>query len=211
MSKQGFSSPRRHYRSRQHALAALTLGLGTLAGTTVLAQPEQRLMVDVGPCVNIQSTLERFECYESRVDAARNDGDSVATTPAQRESSETVIPTPRAQQTQQSTQQPSQQAGTSSRNRSVIDESSFGLPEPREQQREAKQQELRSTITALRETVPNSYLITLENNQVWRQMRPERYRIQVGHDVRIYPSPFGSSFRLSADELRGFIQVERVE
>lgn len=208
MSKQGFSSPRRHDRSRQHALAALTLGLGIIAGSTVLAQPEQSLMVDVGPCINIQSTLERFDCYESRVDAARNSGDSAATTPARRESRETVIPAPRPEQTQQ----PTQQAGTSTRNnRAASDDSSFGLPEPREQQREAKQQELRSTISALRETVPNSHIITLENGQVWRQMRPERYRIQVGHDVRIYPSPFGSSFRLSADELRGFIQVERVE
>lgn len=211
MSKQGFSSPRHHYRNRQHALAALTLGLGIVAGSSVLAQSEQgvgqSLMVDVGPCVNIQSTLERFECYESRVDAARNNGDSAATMPVPRESRETVISTPRTEQAQQ----PSEQASTSTRSRAVSDEASFGLPEPREQQREVKQQELRSTITALRETVPNSHIITLENGQLWRQMRPERYRIQVGHDVRIYPSPFGSSFRLSADELRGFIQVERIE
>ncbi|HEX5418980.1 MAG TPA: hypothetical protein VFY39_03200, partial [Gammaproteobacteria bacterium] len=59
-------------------------------------------------------------------------------------------------------------------------------------------------------TVPNSYLITLENGQVWRQTYPEVYHLQPGYKVRIYPSRWGNSYRMSSDKLHGFIQVERV-
>lgn len=211
MSQQGLASHRDHIR--RHALAVLVLGLGVAAGSPALAQSEQRLMVDVGPCVDIQSTLERFECYESRVEAARDSGGGASTSPSRHSSRETIIPSPSPRPEPEQRQQTADRNSTrQDQSRDVADEDSFGLQERRREEREEeKRQELRSTITALEETVPNSYLITLENGQVWRQMRPERYRIQVGHDVRIYPSPFGSSFRLSADELRGFIQVERVK
>lgn len=207
MSEQGNTGPRGHIR--QHALALLVLGIGVAAGSTAFAQSDQRLMVDVGPCVDIQSTLERFECYESRVEAARSSGDNASTSQSPQRPRETTVPSPRPQQRQQPAEQDS---AAQDQDRNVADEDSFGRQEPRREARETEQQqELRSSITALEETVPNSHIITLENGQIWRQMRPERYRIQVGQDVRIYPSPFGSSFRLSADELRGFIQVERVE
>lgn len=64
-------------------------------------------------------------------------------------------------------------------------------------------------VAELRETLPNSYLITLDNGQVWRQMRPKRYPLQPGYKVRIYPTVWGSSYRLAAEELNSFIQVER--
>lgn len=66
------------------------------------------------------------------------------------------------------------------------------------------------TIASLRERLPNQYLITLENGQVWRQVYPEHYRLQPGHRVRIYPTRWGTSYRLTVEELHGFIQVERV-
>lgn len=64
-------------------------------------------------------------------------------------------------------------------------------------------------VTELRETVPNSYVITLDNGQVWRQTRPQYYRLRPGSEVRIYYSRW-KSFRLTSEELRGHIQVERV-
>ena len=74
----------------------------------------------------------------------------------------------------------------------------------------AKLPEVFATVTELRETLPNNYLITLDNGQVWRQNRPKWYPLQPGYKVRLYPSRWGSSYRLAAEELNSFIQVERV-
>jgi hypothetical protein len=73
-----------------------------------------------------------------------------------------------------------------------------------------EREEIVATVTAAQEIVPNSYLITLDNGQVWRQTYAESYPLRPGQHVRLWPSKWGRSFRLSADELRGFIQVERV-
>jgi hypothetical protein len=65
-------------------------------------------------------------------------------------------------------------------------------------------------IAVLQQTVPNSYLITLDNSQVWRQIQPKWHPLRVGQDVKIYRSAWGASFRLFVDGLSGYIQVERV-
>ena len=65
-------------------------------------------------------------------------------------------------------------------------------------------------VVELRETVPNAYLITLDNGQVWRQTQPKYdYSLRPGSDVRIYSSRW-RSFRLTSPQLSGYIQVERV-
>jgi hypothetical protein len=74
----------------------------------------------------------------------------------------------------------------------------------------ADRREVVSTIVALRQTVPNSYLITLENGQIWRQMRPKKYLLRPGQEVRLYPTRWGEAFRLTAGDANSFIQVERV-
>ena len=58
--------------------------------------------------------------------------------------------------------------------------------------------------------MPNAYLITLDNGQVWRQTVPMSYRLREGAEVRLYPSQWGDGYRLTDDNLRGYIQVERV-
>jgi hypothetical protein len=69
---------------------------------------------------------------------------------------------------------------------------------------------VRAKIAALRETVPNAFLITLDNGQVWRQTRPDPYlSMKVGQDVQISFSRF-RSYRLTSPDMRGFVQVERV-
>ena len=69
--------------------------------------------------------------------------------------------------------------------------------------------DIQARVAELRETVPNAYLITLDNGQVWRQTVPKYYPIQAGHPVRIYYSRW-RSYRLTNETLKGFIQVERV-
>ena len=41
-------------------------------------------------------------------------------------------------------------------------------------------------------------------------MVPQRYPLRVGARVRIYSTGWGEAYRLSAEEVNGFIQVERV-
>jgi hypothetical protein len=75
---------------------------------------------------------------------------------------------------------------------------------------ERAEREVRSQVASVREIQPGRIEVTLANGQVWRQTNSDRYNLLVGHEVRLYPSGFGQYFRLSAKELRSFIQVERV-
>jgi hypothetical protein len=74
---------------------------------------------------------------------------------------------------------------------------------------DAEPQDIHAKVAELRETVPNAYLITLDNGQVWRQTVPKRYPLRPGDDVRIYYSKW-RTFRLTNDKLRSYVQVERV-
>jgi hypothetical protein len=183
------------------------------------------LTIEVSRCVNIKSDIERLTCYDELADQAqqtRSDleaadlservSDSASDAPVtiiEQESSADAAAAPAAviQSTPLKEQVPVTEQPIDQTSR--VTEENFGLP-PEKQEDEKDLIELHSTISKLREYVPGRYLITLENGQVWRQMVAERYRLRVGHKVRIYPSRWGKSFRLSAEELKGFIQVERV-
>ncbi|HVJ30754.1 MAG TPA: hypothetical protein VNA66_10635, partial [Gammaproteobacteria bacterium] len=69
--------------------------------------------------------------------------------------------------------------------------------------------DIQARVAELRETVPNSYLITLDNGQVWRQTVPKAYALRPGDPVRVYYSRW-RTYRLTNEKLRSFIQVERV-
>jgi len=86
----------------------------------------------------------------------------------------------------------------------------FGLPEPTPQQKAKKREpiEIVATVTELRQTVPNAYVITLDNGQVWRQVHPMPYPLRTGLEVRVHETQLG--YRLTAPELHGQINVERV-
>jgi hypothetical protein len=75
---------------------------------------------------------------------------------------------------------------------------------------ETKPLEIVAIVTELHETVPNAWLITLDNGQVWRQSPPQRFALKTGQRVTLRTSKWGVAYRLSADTLNGFIQVERV-
>ncbi len=75
---------------------------------------------------------------------------------------------------------------------------------------EAAENQIVATIAALRERGPNSYLITLDNGQMWDQVRPQWYALRPGLEVRLYPTNWGESHRLTSVEHGGFIQVRRV-
>lgn len=57
---------------------------------------------------------------------------------------------------------------------------------------------------------PDGWIITLQNGQIWRQTIKKRYNLNGGQQIRIYPSIWGSGYRLTAEDIGGFIQVKRV-
>lgn len=65
-------------------------------------------------------------------------------------------------------------------------------------------------VAALARAPDRTLVITLDNGQVWRQTVPMPYRLREGLEVRLYPSRWGDTYRLTNDQLRGYIQVERV-
>lgn len=73
---------------------------------------------------------------------------------------------------------------------------------------DANRPDIHATIVELRETVPSAFLITLDNGQVWRQTVPKLYPLREGDRVRIYFSRW-RAYRLTSEELKGFIQVDR--
>ena len=101
-------------------------------------------------------------------------------------------------------------AGPPAASRTAPDD--FGLPEEKEKDDDERElpPELNAKVAETRETVPNAFLITLDNGQVWRQTQPRyNYSLRPGYDVRIWTSRI-RSFRLESRQLPGYIQVERV-
>jgi hypothetical protein len=158
-----------------------------IAAHAAPAQQADSVTVDVGECTKLESPEERFACYEARVEAELRERDSVAgaTQPQGHGDAEPA-----------QTAEPSTQATDASNGSTAA--------------REENSPEIVGIIASLRETVPNSYVITLEDGQVWRQTYPERYRLRAGHRVTIRPTRWGESYRLEGEGLNGYIQVEKV-
>jgi hypothetical protein len=149
------------------------------------AQETDSVTVDVGECTNLESPEERLACYEARVEAELKRRDSA---PAEAAPSSPADPAPNTQATD---------AGAQSTDRSAA------APDE-------EAQVITGTVASVRETIPNNYTITLEDGQVWRQTYPEKYRLRAGDRVTIYPTRWGTSFRLESESTRGYIQVARV-
>jgi hypothetical protein len=161
---------------------AIAATAACLAGSPAArAQDSNDVTIEISRCVELESPEERRACYGAEVDAAVRERERSAATAA-----------PAAAPTRS----PGLEADTD-RSRRATREGSEGQPT------------LVAKIKALRETVPNSYLITLDNDEVWRQTRPKWHPLRVGQEVKIYPTGWGNSFRLFVDGLSGYIQVER--
>jgi len=91
-------------------------------------------------------------------------------------------------------------------------ESNFGLPSKNKNDAKANASanELISNVAKLQELDRNRLRITLENGQVWEQMETRRFVLVQGDEVRIYPTRWGNSYRLSSSSHKGFIQVQRL-
>lgn len=170
-------------------------------------------MVDVSGCRAIEDRLQRFDCYErlEEASAAARSASEVAPPPPQAEVTRVAPAQPSAADTRAA---PAEQSATPGARASdqVVD--TFGT----RSQTPARildgadgNSELLDTVAALEQRLPNSWLVTLQSGQTWTQMIGKKYPLKVGDEVRIYPSRWGSAYRLTAARLSGFIQVERVE
>lgn len=146
------------------------------------AAQSDRLTVEVGECVNLPTPEQRLACFEAQVEAARSAPAAAPVT--------TTIAVPAAT----STAPPE-----------------FGFRErPQDRADAPPPPEVHAKVAELRETVPNAFLITLDNGQVWRQTRADPYlSLRVGQDVRIFFSRW-RTYRLDSPQMRGFLNVERV-
>lgn len=191
-------------------LLVASLGIGLAGSRAALAQEPGELEVDVAACVDLESDLERFACYERQVEAARG-GDRAGTAdddaPAGRDP-QASAPEADGSSNASRAAEASLAPEASQAARAPRTGEDFGFRDFSDEPERAP--ELHAVVAALREREPNQYLITLENGQMWRQMRPARYPLRAGHAVRIYPTGWGSSYRLTAEELNGYIQVERI-
>jgi hypothetical protein len=173
---------RRRFMSTANGRATVALTATFGVFCGTLALAQDSLTVDVGDCVKLKSPAERFECYERQVDAAETKRPAAPATAA----ASTAASSPVAQP-----------ATPDAQNAGKSDKSSPS--------------DIVATITELHETVPHSFTITLDNGQVWRQSYPEQYFLQPGMQVTLRSSKWGKAYRLSAEGLHGFIQVQRVK
>lgn len=187
---------KKEFRSRTVAGALIA---GVLCGPCglqpVYGQASGRVTVDVGPCVDLESAAERLACFDARSDAvleARGGSSSAEAAVPDAESDDPRADEPAA---------------------TVPGRRARSLAEPQVteavRQSEAAGDEYLGTIAAVRERLPQSFIITLENGQVWQQTEPKRYPLRPGLEVRIYRSRWGD-YRLSGADTGSFIRVQRV-
>jgi hypothetical protein len=182
----------------------------------------ERLTVEVGDCVNLPTPEQRLACFEAQVEAARGASAGAPAAPAPAATSAAPAPAPStAPAPAAASAAPAAAAATSTAAppptttavpaASSTAPAEFGFRErPEEAEGVPPPAEVRAKVAELRETVPNAFLITLDNGQVWRQTRPDPYlSLRVGQDVRIYFSRW-RAYRLESPQVRGFLQVERV-
>lgn len=187
--------------------------LAILSSHCLSAQAQETEFTD---CRSITDRQARYACYD-RIEASENRGVVELDKPAPRanpdnlpvislpsRNRELVSDTPAAESQQGSDQDNSKQEiedfgrNTASGNSSRIVEGDEG------------QKELIDTIASIRPLGQGLSVITLSNGQKWQQMITKRYFLKEGEEVRIYPTIWGSSYRLTSERLGGFIQVKRV-
>ncbi len=179
------------------------------------------VMMDASPCLDIVSPIERLACFEEQANAAQDRGTSIpqqnlpvvsipgnsrqqpAQSPPQAPPQVEPQPAPETQQ------EVAQEVESASIPPADSVENNFGLPEKKVNEN-APANELIARVAEIKELGLNRFLITLENGQVWEQMQTRRFALADGDEVRIYPTRWGSSYRLSSQSHKGYIQVQRL-
>lgn len=165
-----------------------------LLAHAAVGQNRASVVVDLTECVDIVVDHERFACYERRV------AESTQRQP-QRETPALLDP-PEPQSLEE-------RRSARAAERVEAKEERAQRNATRDELLEAEELGFVASIAELRETVPNAWLVALDNGEVWEQIDPKPYRLKEGMQVRIYASSWGSSYRLTALDLNGFIRVRQ--
>lgn len=168
-------------RGRGSAAVAAALWGSLFSLPAALAQDSGTTTVNLAGCLELESEAARRACIDAQVDEFLEERG-----PADSEPSRAIEDT------------------ETDRYRRTDDTLSSGR-EP-----EAEKDEYFGTILELSERLPSSYIITLDNGQVWEQTEPKRYPLRPGLEVRIYPTRWGSRYRLTGVDSGGHIQVRRL-
>lgn len=184
-------------------VVAAALLAGFLGSEPLLAQDDGNVTVNVRDCVELKSAEERIACFGAQVDAAI--GGRGASESDDSSSAIRADEADRGRTARGETRAPPDVHAADRIETRAVDE-----PRRSDVEVDADEAEYHGTITAIRERLPSAYVITLDNGQVWQQVEPKMYPLRPGLEVRIYPSRWGDSYRLSGEGSGSYIQVRRV-
>jgi hypothetical protein len=183
---------------------ALTALLAALGSQSAYAQGSEAVTVDVGRCTHLESPDARLACFGAQVDAVLEErgqteaGERTAAIEDGDTGRETRRSDERSNGREEQRERPAERGSSD-------DQRASGTAE------EAAEDEYSGTIVAMRERLPNAYVITLDNGQVWEQAEPKQFPLRPGLEVRIYPTRWGSNYRLNGIGTGGHIQVRKVQ
>jgi hypothetical protein len=169
-------------------------------GQAVQGQQPRDVTIDVSDCVDLEKPEERLACFEREVEAQRQPAPTPAPAPAaNRAPPAPAVPAPAAPAPRREVIPAPAPSAAAAESRRARGRRAEPLPP-----------EIVAKVTSLRETVPNTWTITLDNDQVWRQTTPQQFALRPGMDVRLYPTHWGDAYRLTVVGHKGYIQVARV-
>jgi hypothetical protein len=185
-------------------VAVVAAGLVVLQ-PAIQGQEPDNVTIDVSDCVALEKPGERLDCFERQLEAQRRAAPATNSTAPARAAPAPAAPAPTTPASPAPTAAARETARTAISAPDAVEEI-----RGRRGREEPAGREIVAVVTELRETVPNTWTITLDNGQVWRQSPPKWYPLRTGAQVRLYPTTWGTSYRLTVAETKGFIQVERV-
>lgn len=167
------------------------------------------MTVDVRHCIELESAAKRLACFGAEVDAAlaasggtKDDGSSAALDSREADRGQSAGPDGSTRRERRARHRAVKRAG---------DESAAAEPAaPESAAPESADGRHSATIRAVRERLPNSYVITLDSGQVWEQTAPKPYLLRPGAKVTLYRTRWGDAYRLAAEGSGSHIQVRRV-
>lgn len=191
---------------RSSATLGIVIACLLIGANSTLAQGVTPVYVDVSQCRNINVDLARVACYDTLAD--------IALKKAASGKNQALVPQNNInRQMRQDNWIMREELARLRKESNDIQEGDtfddFGKRDNRIVNRDDGKRELFDRIVSLKKSA-NGWLVTLESGQVWRQMNNKRYALREGQEVRIFPSIWGDSYRLSVKKLGSFIQVERL-
>jgi len=175
---------------------------GVMSSTVpALAQDAREVTVDVEQCLDLASAEEQQACFGAEVNRAletQRASDAGAAAP----NGEI------ARDRETTRERETGRDGETTNQRSAASEQPVARAA---EETDSDAVEYWGTIVEMKEYLPSAYIIRLDNGQIWEQTEPKRYPLRPGLEVRIYPTRWGTRYRMAGVDSGGHIQVRRVQ